>query len=46
MSLQIYEGTYNTEFPLNFYDDDLSPEATVPSQERSIYRNDIPLDQM
>lgn len=35
MSPQIYEGTYDTEFPLNLNDDDLSPEATVPFQERS-----------
>ncbi|KAJ5371410.1 C6 transcription factor [Penicillium cataractarum] len=28
MSPQIYEGTYDTEFPLNINDDDLSPEAT------------------
>jgi hypothetical protein len=34
MSPQIYEGTYDTEFPLNVNDDDLSPEATVPFQER------------
>jgi hypothetical protein len=33
-SPQIYEGTYDTEFPLNVNDDDLSPEATVPFQER------------
>lgn len=30
MSPEIYEGTYDTEFPLNVNDDDLSPEAIVP----------------
>jgi hypothetical protein len=34
MSPQIYEGTYDTEFPLNVNDDDLSPEATTRFEER------------
>ncbi len=35
MSPQIYEGTYDTEFPLNINDADLSPEATRPVLERT-----------